>query len=628
LFSAICIGFFGRFIGGNGSAVISIFLLFFTLLLINYNLITYIYTGVIQWSPLFNWITISDLQIDIGVLLDSPSLIMNCLVCLISLLVHLYSVEYMRHDPHLPRFICYLSLFTFSMLLLVSSNNFIQLFVGWEGVGLCSYLLINFWYTRTQANLSALKAVMINRIGDAGLIIAVSLVYLQFRSLNFSTVFNLIPYLTLQKIQFEIMNFMFSFHILNGIAFFLFIAAVGKSAQIGLHTWLADAMEGPTPVSALIHSATMVSAGVFLIIRNSIFFEYSPILLYYLMFFGCGTIIFASITALFQTDMKKIIAYSTCSQLGYMFFCCGASNYNTALFHLWNHGFFKALLFLSAGSIIHALKDEQDFRKIGGVYEFLPLTATMMIIGCLALSGFPFLSGFYSKDVIILSTYGNYAISSHFFFWCNSIMAGLTALYSFKMISNTFFQINQVPKQVLKHISESSISILFPLIVLSIFSLFIGYITEDLFIGFGTFFWSNSILVNSNRLFFEFEFIDYFIQFIPTICSFFGGLFAYYLYLNNLSSFNIKINHFYKNNFKFDQMYNSFFGSNVLFLGYSLNELILTNYIDFFGPYGIIQNNYYFIFNIIKNNSGYLFVYLSTGLLFILPIGFMLFLFN
>jgi len=322
---------------------------------------------------------------------------MLIVVTLISSLVHLYSTEYMSHDPHLTRFMSYLSLFTFFMLILITANNFLQMFVGWEGVGLSSYLLINFWFTRIQANKSAIKAMLVNRVGDFFILLALFAIYFVFNSLDYDVVFSLVPLMTTYQIT--IGNFLFS--AIDLICLFLFLGAMGKSAQLGLHTWLPDAMEGPTPVSALIHAATMVTAGVFLLARCSFLFEFSPLVLNFIMLIGASTAFFASTTGLFQNDIKKVIAYSTCSQLGYMIFACGLSSYEVGIFHLSNHAFFKALLFLGAGSIIHAVSDEQDMRKMGGLKNLLPFSYSIMLIGSLALVGFPFLTGFYSKDLIL-----------------------------------------------------------------------------------------------------------------------------------------------------------------------------------------------------------------------------------
>jgi proton-translocating NADH-quinone oxidoreductase chain L len=338
---------------------------------------------------------------------------MLVLVVFVSLLVHLYSIDYMNGDPHIIRFLGYLSLFTFFMLMLVTSGNFVQLFLGWEGVGLSSYLLINFWYTRVQANKSAMKAIIVNRFGDFGIYFSLLVIFFFCKSFDFGVVFNLIQLLDAQD---GITFLGFNINRVDFIVIFLFLGAIGKSAQLGLHTWLPDAMEGPTPVSALIHAATMVTAGVFVLIRSSPILEYSSSGLFLVSLIGGLTALFAGTVGLVQYDIKKVIAYSTCSQLGYMFFACGMSNYSVGLFHLFNHGFFKALLFLGAGSVIHALLDEQDMRKMGGLIKLMPLTYMAILVGSLSLTGFPFLTGFYSKEVVLEIAFSKFSINSFFIY--------------------------------------------------------------------------------------------------------------------------------------------------------------------------------------------------------------------
>jgi proton-translocating NADH-quinone oxidoreductase chain L len=359
---------------------------------------------------------------------------MLVMVTIVSGSVHFYSIGYMRDDVSISRFISYLSLFTFFMFILVTGDNFVQLFLGWEGIGLCSYLLISFWNSRVQANKSALKALILNRIGDFGFLCGLVLIFYFFRSVDFTIVFTLAPFFS--DIYFIFLGFEFSF--LDTVCFFLFLGSMGKSAQIGLHTWLPDAMEGPTPVSALIHAATLVTAGVFLIIRCSPLFELAPCTLFFILLIGGLTAFFAATVAITQDDIKKVIAYSTCSQLGYMVFICGLSSYNIAIFHLINHAFFKALLFLGAGSVIHAMSGEQDMRKYGQLVKLTPYTYNMLFVGCLALVGFPFLSGFYSKDLILEMAFSNYSINGIFIHWLGSVSAGLTAFYSFRVLYYTF----------------------------------------------------------------------------------------------------------------------------------------------------------------------------------------------
>lgn len=357
------------------------------------------------------WFHLGLLKLNWLFLFDSITVVMLVLVVFVSLLVHLYSIDYMNGDPHIIRFLGYLSLFTFFMLMLVTSGNFVQLFLGWEGVGLSSYLLINFWYTRVQANKSAMKAIIVNRFGDFGIYFSLLVIFFFFKSFDFGVVFNLVQFLDTQP---SVVFLGYSLNRVDLIVIFLFLGAIGKSAQLGLHTWLPDAMEGPTPVSALIHAATMVTAGVFVLIRSSPILEYSSSGLFLVSLIGGLTALFAGTVGLVQYDIKKVIAYSTCSQLGYMFFACGMSNYSVGLFHLFNHGFFKALLFLGAGSVIHALLDEQDMRKMGGLVKLMPLTYAAILVGSLSLTGFPFLTGFYSKEVVLEIAFSKFSINSFF----------------------------------------------------------------------------------------------------------------------------------------------------------------------------------------------------------------------
>jgi len=428
---------------------------------------------------------------------------MLLVVNIISALVHLYSIDYMSHDPHLPRFMSYLSLFTFFMLMLVTGDNFVILFLGWGGVGLCSYLLISFWYTRLQANKAAIKALVVNRIADFALTIGMVSIFFVFRSLDFHVVFPLAPFFVNSTFGF----LSYDWPVLTVICSLLFIGAMGKSAQIGLHTWLPDAMEGPTPVSALIHAATMVTAGVFLIIKCSPIFEYVPTVLSIITFIGATTAFFSATIGLVQNDIKKVIAYSTCSQLGYMIFACGLSNYHVSLFHLANHAFFKALLFLSAGAIIHSLSNEQDMRKFGGLITLLPFTSVMLLIGSLSLMGFPFLTGFYSKDLILELALTKYTIEGSFAYTLGLITAFFTSFYSFRVFYMTFIYKNNSFRTVITHVHELPWKMAVSLSILSLGSIFLGYLAKDLFVGLGTDFWNHSILIlpeHNNQLDAEF----------------------------------------------------------------------------------------------------------------------------
>jgi len=432
----------------------------------------------------FNWLSSGALQADMAMKIDMLSSVMLVLVTSVSSLVHIYSIGYMSHDKHPQRFMAYLSLFTFFMLILVVSDNFIQMFLGWEGVGLCSYLLIGFWFKKESANKASMKAFITNRIGDFGLALGIMAVFFVFGSVEFDVIFQQIlseqntAELDIGKLQI----FGLEFNAINFICLMLFIGAMGKSAQLGLHVWLPDAMEGPTPVSALIHAATMVTAGVFLLARCSPIYEFAPLVLSAITIIGALTAIFAATVALTQHDIKRVIAYSTCSQLGYMFFACGVSAYSAGMFHLLTHGFFKALLFLSAGSVIHAFANEQDMRKMGGVWRKIPLTYAMMIIGTLAITGFPFLSGFYSKDIIIESAYAKAYLdgfgfnSATFAFIAGVVIAMLTAFYSWRLVLLAFHGKCRASSEVQSKIHESPKVMTIPLIILSILAVVAGYI--------------------------------------------------------------------------------------------------------------------------------------------------------
>ena len=471
--SAIISGLFGRKIGTKGAGILTSTCISICVIIS----CCIFYETVLNFSPtyikLWRWFD-SDLLITYyGLQFDSITSIMLIVITSVSALVHIYSIGYMSGDPHIPRFMSYLSLFTFLMIVLVTSDNFVQLFVGWEGVGLCSYLLINFWLTRIKANKAAMKAMIINRVGDIGLVLAMIKIFDEFGVLEFSAIYSIM--------SLSISNLYVNKESITIIGLLIFLGAVGKSAQLGLHTWLPDAMEGPTPVSALIHAATMVTAGVFLIIRSGPIFEGSPLVLTVVTILGALTAFFAATTGVVQNDLKKVIAYSTCSQLGYMVMVCGLSNYSTSLFHLMNHAFFKALLFLSAGSVIHAVRDEQDMRKMGGLIKWVPLTYVMTLIGSLSLMGFPYLTGFYSKDLILELTYEKYYIA--FAYWLGSFSALLTAFYSIRLIYLTFITNTNSKKEIYIGAHEPSFNILFPLLLLALGSIFVGYLGKEVILS-------------------------------------------------------------------------------------------------------------------------------------------------
>ncbi len=566
------------FLTGRGSTIISTFSVFLACLFSIKLFSVLLLTGSIFKVFVGKWFHFASVDINWSFCFDKLTVIMLFVVTFISTLVHLYSTEYMGEDPHLPRFMSYLSLFTFFMLILVTSNNFLQMFVGWEGVGLSSYLLINFWFTRIQANKAAMKAMLVNRVGDFFILCALfGLLYL-CGSLEYDVVFSVAPYMS----ELYILELGYRFPVLDVICIALFLGAMGKSAQLGLHTWLPDAMEGPTPVSALIHAATMVTAGVFLLARCSFLFEFSPSALVFVQYVGACTAIFAASTGLFQNDMKKVIAYSTCSQLGYMVFAAGLSNYDVSVFHLSNHAFFKALLFLAAGSVIHAVSDEQDMRKMGGLKRLLPFAYSVIVIGSLALVGFPFLAGFYSKDVILEAAFAQNSANSHFCFYLGTIAAFFTAFYSTRLLFLVFLAEPNGNKLATFGAHEPSWRMSLPLFLLAIFSITVGFLTKDIFIGFGSDFWDSSIFIFSqNYVLRDIEFINLFYKLAPLFFTLFGTALAYLIYAFALSNvYTLKqtslfqaVYNFLSRKWYFDRLYNEMITQSVL--SYSLYGLYI-----------------------------------------------------
>ena len=429
---------------------------------------------------LLNWIRSGNFIVDWSIRLDTLTSVMFIVVTTVSACVHLYSIGYMENDQSKVRFMGYLSLFTFFMLMLVSSNNLLQMFFGWEGVGLASYLLIGFWHHKDSANSAAIKAFVVNRVGDFGYAIGIAGIFFIFGSISFDNIFEQVDLFKNHKIVF----LSITFNTIDLLCFLLFIGAMGKSAQLGLHIWLPDAMEGPTPVSALIHAATMVTAGVFLVARMSPLFEFAHFTNLFITFIGASTAIFAASIALTQNDIKRVIAYSTCSQLGYMFFAAGVGAYNASIFHLTTHAFFKALLFLSAGSVIHAMHHEQDMRKMGGLFKKIPFTAIMMWVGSLAIIGFPYFSGYYSKESILENAFYSSNNLSNFAYIIGILTALLTAFYSWRLLFLTFHGQNRSEKKTFQNVHESPYVMTIPLFILAIGSVFSGIFLSEYFIGY------------------------------------------------------------------------------------------------------------------------------------------------
>jgi len=584
----------GSILGYLGKSLIKYFSEITTSLFVS---ISAIFSIILFWNgiqkstygnyQIFEWVSSGNFVANWSINIDPLSSVMLVVVTFVSALVHIYSIGYMSHDQHKPRFMSYLSLFTFSMLVLVVSDNFLQLFFGWEGVGLCSYLLIGFWYKKESANDAAIKAFIVNRVGDFGLAIGIFLIFFYFGTINFNEVFDLAP----QFLEKNLIFFGLETTLITLICLFLFIGAMGKSAQFLLHTWLPDAMEGPTPVSALIHAATMVTAGVFLVVRCSPLFEYSQTALNVVTIVGMTTAIFAASVALVQNDIKKIIAYSTCSQLGYMFFAAGIGAYHVAMFHLFTHAFFKALLFLGSGSVIHAFKDEQDIRNMGGVRKKLPYTYLLMLIGTLALTGFPFLSGFYSKDAIIEFAYlrnsslGNYAATIGIF------VAFLTSIYSWRLFFKTFHGSYNNKKIPINDTHESPIVMLIPLFFLGFGALFAGYFFKETFIGHhSNEFWQTSIFF-LNEL--KHDPVPlWFLLLTPVLVVISIPLSFYYFVSNTkiLEAFkktNLPLHNFLLNKWFIDELYEIIFVKPAKKIGSFLWKQGDQGVIDRFGPDGI-----------------------------------------
>ena len=556
----ICL-FLGRYIGMNGSKIISNICLSLSLFLSFLIFIQWNY-GINLSINLTTWFNVGVLSVPLTIYFDHITNSMLLLITMVSFLVHLFSTSYMDGDPHITRFMGYLSLFTFFMIILVTANNIVQMFIGWEGVGLTSYLLINFWYTRIQANKSAIKAMVVNKVGDVGFLLGIVSLWHISGLLKFNTFINLTIFPNLEIL-------------LNWINVMLIIGVMAKSAQIGLHTWLPDAMEGPTPVSALIHAATMVTAGVFLIIRISPMLESTPLILLLVIFLGALTAFMSGTIGLVQSDLKKVIAYSTCSQLGYMVMICGFSHYYCGLFHLFNHGFFKALLFLSAGSIIHAVNNEQDMRKIGGVKFTLPLSYICIVVGSLSLAGLPFLTGFYSKDLLLELVYQNHFLS--FALWLGLLTTLLTAFYSFRLISYTFLTPPSMSMKTSKILHEGKWNLFSPLLILFLFSIFVGFIMNN-YIMVDT---SPPILLTINK-------------FHPLILTIIGSSIA--IILTYLLIFFWKlifkwyivfIHDFFSRAWYWDPITKNYLINSSLGIGFSTTYKLLDNqFIEMLGPYG------------------------------------------
>ncbi len=563
---------------------------------------------------LFTWIAAGDLKVDWALRIDTMTVVMLVVVNSVSALVHLYSIGYMREDPNRPRFFAYLSLFTFAMLMLVTADNLVQLFFGWEGVGLASYLLIGFWFKKPEANAAAIKAFIVNRVGDFGFALGIFGIFALTGAVGFETVFASAKSVVGQTIYI----FGHDYEAMTVICLLLFMGAMGKSAQFLLHTWLPDAMEGPTPVSALIHAATMVTAGVFMVARLSPLFELSPTALTFVTFIGATTAFFAATVGLVQNDIKRVIAYSTCSQLGYMFVAMGVGAYSVGMFHLFTHSAFKALLFLGSGSVIHAMHHEQDMRKMGGLKDKIPFTYWMMVVGTLALTGFPLTAGYFSKDAIIEAAGAAHGAMAEYAFWLTVVAAGLTSFYSWRLIFLTFHGHTRADHHTYEHAHESPLTMLVPLALLATGALVLGFAFEDLFThdyGVEAFFRESLFSANGNKILEEMHHIPVWAAWIPTVMMAIGFAVAWWFYISNpalpnaLAQQNDVLYRFLLNKWYFDELYDLIFARPVKWLGRFLWKRGDGWFIDGFGPDGVSARVIDITSRVVKLQTGYLYHY-------------------
>ena len=580
--------------------------------------------------PVLRWIQSGGIDVEWAFRVDTLTAVMFVVVNSVSCLVHLYSIGYMHHDPHRPRFFAYLSLFTFAMLMLITSDNLLQMFFGWEGVGLASYLLIGFWFKKPSASAAAMKAFIVNRVGDFGFILGISALFVMFGSINLETIFaSAQSYLPTDPAAApEVVLNLFGMqldrsHALTGACLLLFMGAMGKSAQFLLHTWLPDAMEGPTPVSALIHAATMVTAGVFLVARMSPVFELSPDALTFVTIVGAITAFFAATVGLVQNDIKRVIAYSTCSQLGYMFVALGVGAYGAAVFHLFTHAFFKALLFLGAGSVIHAVDGEQDMRYMGGLRKHIPYTFWAMTIGTLALTGVGIpgtiigFAGFFSKDAIIESAFASHSSVGVFAFTLLVIAALFTSFYSWRLAFMTFFGKPRASADVMHHVHESPMVMLLPLLLLGIGAVVAGVIFHDYFFGHHyADFWKGALFtLPTNTVLEEFHEVPKWVKWSPFVAMALGFVTAWYMYIKNpsapkkLAEQQWMLYQFLLNKWYFDELYDFLFVRSSKALGRFLWKKGDVATIDAYGPNGVASAVGGLTQRVVRLQSGYLYHY-------------------
>ena len=627
-------GLFGKSLGARGSEIITTLLLIVSALLSWIAFISFAYSDSTPLSiPVLQWISSGGLNVNWAFRIDTLTVVMLVVVNSVSALVHTYSIGYMHHDPHRPRFFAYLSLFTFAMLMLVTSDNLLQMFFGWEGVGLASYLLIGFWFRKPSANAAAIKAFVVNRVGDFGFALGIFGVFVLFGTIEFETIFaNASAVAGDEQTVFEFLGYtLHSGDALTVICLLLFMGAMGKSAQFLLHTWLPDAMEGPTPVSALIHAATMVTAGVFLVARMSPVFEFSQTALTVITFFGATTAFFAATVGLVQNDIKRVIAYSTCSQLGYMFVALGVGAYGAAIFHLFTHAFFKALLFLGAGSVIHAVSDEQDMRRMGGLRKHIPKTFYMMLIGTVALTGLGIpgtyigTAGFFSKDAIIESAYVGHNAMAGYAFAMLVVAALFTSFYSWRLVFMTFYGKPRASADVMNHVHESPNVMLIPLYLLAVGALIAGVVFYGSFLGHETGghheawyngFWREALFASSdNHILDEFHHVPYWVKWSPFIVMALGFLLAWVMYIRSpqlpkaLAKQHSGLYAFLLNKWYFDELYEFLFVNPAKRLGYFLWKKGDGWLIDGFGPDGVSARVLDITGRVVKLQSGYVYHY-------------------
>lgn len=612
LIGFLIVGIFGGSIGDRLSQVLTAGLVSISALLSWIIFMDVGFGHTVYDVHILQWVTSGTLDFAWALKVDTLTAVMLVVVNSVSALVHWYSMGYMADDPSKPRFFAYLSLFTFAMLMLVTSNNLVQMFFGWEGVGLASYLLIGFYYKKPSANAAAIKAFVVNRVGDFGFSLGIFATFILFGTVVFD---DIIP--NAEQYKDATMSFLGTdYHALTVICILLFVGAMGKSAQLGLHTWLPDAMEGPTPVSALIHAATMVTAGVFLVARFSPVFEFAPTALALVTIIGAATAFFAATIGLVQNDIKRVIAYSTCSQLGYMFFALGVSAYGAAVFHLFTHAFFKALLFLGAGSVIHAMHHEQDMRKMGGLRKKIPVTFWMMTIGTLALTGFPYTAGYFSKDIIIEAAYASDSWGSGFAFFAGVTAALMTSFYSWRLIFKTFFGEPKGDVHTHDHAHESPWVMLMPLILLAGGAIVAGFVFKEFFVGHDRFaFWSGALFTVDGDVLDKAHEVPGWVIASPFVAMLLGFLLAVQIYIRKpgtsteiRSTFSGAYN-FILNKWYFDQLYAFLFIKPAFWLGRFFWKQGDEKTIDGCGPNGISALIYAIAGRVRQLQSGYVYHY-------------------